>query len=263
MHSLRKTAIAYLLLLTAWATSPAYADPVGTLTSFSSGTPAVASEVNGNFTTVSTAVNDNDARIVALEALVADLQASSAATQTELETEIAALRTELNNVLAVNQYLSLETVNDNPAVRITGANLQLVNGTGRTNTSNGTGNVIIGYDELRDTGSIDPQCSIGTASLDGFDIPITTEGACTSSGGTWLVNHKSGSHYLVVGIEHNYSQFGGFVAGRTNTSNNLYSTVSGGWRNTAAGNDSSVSGGFNRSASQGLDWAAGSLVEDF
>lgn len=39
------------------------------VTTFSSGTPAVASEVNGNFDALITAINDNAARIAALETL--------------------------------------------------------------------------------------------------------------------------------------------------------------------------------------------------
>lgn len=44
---------------------PAAAGPVNGLTSFTAGTPARAAEVNGNFTAVKTAVDDNDARITA------------------------------------------------------------------------------------------------------------------------------------------------------------------------------------------------------
>lgn len=40
---------------------------------FQSGTPAVAAEVNANFTALETAVYDNDSRIAALESSVADM----------------------------------------------------------------------------------------------------------------------------------------------------------------------------------------------
>ena len=63
-----KTSIIYLLsaMLIAITTSL----QAGSLTvpsTFSAGTPAVAAEVNGNFTAVKTAVDDNDSRITALE----------------------------------------------------------------------------------------------------------------------------------------------------------------------------------------------------
>src|SRR6266850_510203 len=47
-----------------------HAGPVGPLTTFTAGTPAKSSEVNGNFSAVSTAVNANDGRITTLETTV-------------------------------------------------------------------------------------------------------------------------------------------------------------------------------------------------
>jgi hypothetical protein len=58
--------IAALLLL---ASGASLAGSVGPLTTFNAGTTAVASEVNGNFNALSTAVNDNHARIGALEGM--------------------------------------------------------------------------------------------------------------------------------------------------------------------------------------------------
>ena len=59
-----------MAVLCAWASGDVYAGPVGPLTTFAAGTPAKASEVNGNFSAVSTAVDDNDARITLLETTV-------------------------------------------------------------------------------------------------------------------------------------------------------------------------------------------------
>lgn len=55
------------LLATSLLAQNAHAGPVGPLTTFTAGTPAKASEVNGNFSAVSTAVNDNASRIGTLE----------------------------------------------------------------------------------------------------------------------------------------------------------------------------------------------------
>ena len=38
-----------------------------------------------------------------------------------------------------------------PTIQISGANLQLVNGSGSTETLNGAGNLVIGYDEMPGT----------------------------------------------------------------------------------------------------------------
>lgn len=46
---------------------PTQAAPVGPLTTFSSGTPAKATEVNGNFTTIVNTVNANDTRLTTVE----------------------------------------------------------------------------------------------------------------------------------------------------------------------------------------------------
>lgn len=60
--------------------TPGYAGDVNGLTTFSAGTPARAAEVNGNFTAVKTAVDDNHARISTLEGV------NAAARITVLET---------------------------------------------------------------------------------------------------------------------------------------------------------------------------------
>lgn len=54
-----------ILMSLVWFALPAAAGPVNGLTSFTAGTPARAAEVNGNFTAVKDAVDDNDARITA------------------------------------------------------------------------------------------------------------------------------------------------------------------------------------------------------
>ena len=113
-------------------------------------------------------------------------------------------------------------------VRITGANLRLVNGLGATETTNGTGNLLVGYPE-----------------------PADGEGT-----------RQTGSHNVVVGKQHQFSSFGGLVVGRQNAIHGAFAAVSGGVRNTAAGNFSAVSGGQNRTAEGAFDWVAGDLVED-
>jgi hypothetical protein len=47
--------------------SAAHAAPVGPVTTFTAGTPAKASDVNGNFTTIVTTVNANDTRLTTVE----------------------------------------------------------------------------------------------------------------------------------------------------------------------------------------------------
>jgi hypothetical protein len=132
-------------------------------------------------------------------------------------------------------------------VVITGANLRIVNGLGSTETVNGLGNLIVGYNELIGFGE----------------------------------DNRTGSHNVVVGEQNNFSRFGGLVVGRLNeisgdfssvsggfantasgdfgawasggagnTASGIGSSVSGGIQNTASGNNSSVSGGFANRASE-------------
>lgn len=173
-----------------------------------------------------------------------------------LQSQIAALQA--NNVPNLAGYVTMDVSNPSrPTLRVAGANLQVVNGTGHTvGAPNGLGNVIVGYDEARSTGIL--MCS------DGFQPNQT---ACVNNGYVWNINHKSGSHNVVVGALHNYSQYGSLVAGFQNAvlssaasvsggieniAYTLGSSVSGGYQNTARGTHASVSGG-NANAASGDD----------
>jgi len=194
---------------------------------FTSGTAAVAAQVNANFDAVKIAVDDNDARITALENTIATLQAQLAAVNN-------------SQVMALAPYLTVDTVSDSrgPQVLLTGVNLQLVNGTGTTDgTPNGLGNLIIGYDAVN-IASIN-YCSNGA---------YTDQTSCEANGETWAVSHKGGSHYLVIGDMNNYSQYAGIVNGFRNTSNQFYASVSGGAVNVASGQNSNISGGAYNNA---------------
>ncbi len=117
--------------------------------------------------------------------------------------------------LAALEY-KLQYISGGPnEVVITGANLRIVNGLGATQTTNGLGNLIVGYNEPRRVG-----------------FPTV----------------RTGSHNVVVGEAHNFSRFGGMVVGFQNEISGDFSSVSGGLENTASGDWSSVSGGPHNSA---------------
>ncbi|MEM7230626.1 MAG: SUMF1/EgtB/PvdO family nonheme iron enzyme [Planctomycetota bacterium] len=94
-------------------------------------------------------------------------------------------------------------------LRISGVNVQIVNGTNRTGASTGRGNLIVGYNELREGGD----------------------------------NDRRGSHNIVVGESNNYVGYGGIVAGVNNEIRGRASTITGGAYNLAGGDLSSISGG--------------------
>src|SRR4030095_3429438 len=115
-------------------------------------------------------------------------------------------------------YLSLVNLDDGhgkqlKTLRISGVNVQIANGENATGLSHGLGNLIVGYQELRGEG-----------------------------------DERSGSHNIIVGQEHNYTSFGGLLAGHHNTTSSPWASVSGGGGNTASGLFASVSGGVANSA---------------
>lgn len=94
-----------------------------------------------------------------------------------------------------------------------GCDVDVLNGLGKTDSKNGKGNVIIGYNE-----NVPHR----------YDIEPTD---------------RNGSHYLVLGSSNSYTSWGGMVAGAHNRALGPYGTVTGGSRNNATGYFSSVSGG--------------------
>ncbi len=123
-----------------------------------------------------------------------------------LEQEVTVLKEEntaLKSCLRVDET--------NRAVVVEDCNLHVRNGQGATDSINGRGNLIVGYDAARSVGS-----------------------------------NKTGSHNVVIGDRHNYTRFGGLVTGLENAITGDWASVSGGKENAASGEASSVSGGeFN------------------
>ena len=97
-----------------------------------------------------------------------------------------------------------------------GCNVHVRSGEGSTGaTTNGKGNLIIGYNEPRDSS----------------------------------IDSRGGSHNLVIGDGHGYTSYGGIVTGWKNRISNKYSAVVGGAGNEATGEFSAVTGGSNNAAS--------------
>jgi hypothetical protein len=129
-----------------------------------------------------------------------------------------------------------------------GANVHVRSGSGATDdggTPTGLGNLVIGYDEA-------PQ------------IPRLPS------------PDRAGSHNLIVGPGHEYTSYGGLVAGTENAvsgagasvtggifnlASGVAASISGGFNNEASDDDASVSGGASRIADSPDSWAAGGLFE--
>ena len=175
-------------------------------------------------------------RLKALEAAVCALQEEIVAQQKEIDTlseDLAKAKRMIkrqrralavhqsNPVLALRPFVSVEADPINglagPHIIFRGANVHIQSGSGATSDPGellGLGNLIVGYNESRDTD-----------------------------------NDRSGSHNIVVGDRHNFSSYGGLVAGSFNAISENNASVTGGLGNMASGEYSSVSGGYFNTAS--------------
>jgi hypothetical protein len=218
--SARTHLAAAIAILVAGIAPPAHSQVA--LHTFQPGERARAADVNANFNNLRTAVEAAERRNAELLDRISDLEAA------------------LSNVRTLDSVLTVEDVNGTRTVRLTGVNLQVVNGINRTDSINGAGNLIIGYDEPNLAPTSDPVCSRATAN-NGADI--TDEAGCLAAGGVFSRQHKSGSHNLVLGIQNGYSAFGGIIGGRSNFTNEAYANVIGGVDNRASGRGSVIVGG--------------------
>lgn len=229
---------------------------------FSAGTAAVAAEVNANFNAVEVAVDDNAVRVAQLETMVASLESAI----NTLQAENAKLTNFVDTVLPYMRGGMDEQ--NNPAVFFSGANVHINNGEGSTTTVNGAGNLIVGYNEV---GTAELLSSRGFCSIVNIDAatPYLNQVDCENASGSWSTTsgaQKIGSHNIVVGGGHSYTQYSGLVAGSGNViaapasnvstgvlnlASGFRSSISGGSLNTASGFSSVVSGG-NRNVSSGF-----------
>jgi len=186
------------------------------------------------------AVQQLQAQVTALQQTVAKLQT----TVTSQATQITNLQNSIIPLLTV--------VNVDPAhslVQFRGVNVQIVNGQGTTPTTNGAGNLIIGYNE-------DEPYARGTCTVSVQGLNDTYEKTCISDGGTFT-RSLSGSHNVVIGSGHGYSSFGGMVVGEANLITGKFAVVSAGAANTASGDYGGVSAGGSNTASGGYSGVSG------
>jgi hypothetical protein len=114
-------------------------------------------------------------------------------------------------------------IDGKPTIQFSGVNVQVVNGEGKTESTNGEGNLVIGYD----------------LNLKGHE--------------------QTGSHDLVLGGEQTFTSYGGLIAGYNSTISAPYASVSGGYGAIASGELGSVSGGLFNEATNYEAWAGGGI----
>lgn len=158
--------------------------------------------------------------------------------------------------------LSVENISDcqggvgYKTLRVTGANLQVVNGLNGTMTSNGLGNVVIGYGEtiagcerdgshnlmLGRFNSYSSNCGIVNGILNNIESPYSSILSGTE-------NVATGTGSVVIG-------------GQSNINQGTHAVICGGNTNTTFGEASVIGGGNLRTVSGQFDWRAGGLFQD-
>jgi hypothetical protein len=125
---------------------------------------------------------------------------------------------ESNPLLALAGVLVLEKGKRCNTVKVIG-NLQIVNGMGKTDTTNGCGNLLIGYNEPPSAGSGAP-------------------------------NTRTGSHNIILGRFHSHASYGCFLAGEMNAAgvNAPRSCIVGGSESSANADRCVVVGGHENKA---------------
>jgi hypothetical protein len=135
----------------------------------------------------------------------------------------------LEKVLPYINY-EAEGVDKKPTIQFSGVNLQVIDGSGLETTVNGTGNLILGYDE-------GPGAQTGSHNLllGGSGNSYTSYGGIVSGG---FSNKISGPYASILG-------------GAENISSGYASTITSGHSNTATANYSTISGGCSNLAGTG------------
>jgi hypothetical protein len=204
--------------------------------------------------------------------------------------EVDALINNLQSQITAHQNLLQGVTRSSNDIYITGANLHIRSGSGTTDGAvNGNGNLIIGYNELRGTwdvrtgshnlivgrrnnfssyggmvvgdsntiSGIHSSVSGGSNNTASGDYSsVAGGGSSTTDGGNIAFGHYTailGGYRNKAGdialADHTIGQYSTVSGGFWNTASGIYSSVSGGGGNTASGNYSSVLGGRGRNLS--------------
>ena len=268
---LRFTLLAVALLTPA----AAYAAIIGVPNMFSNGTIADANEVNANFSALVSESNDQDARLASLEASVASHNSSIATNSSSIALNLSSISNNISNINSNTANLASDAVLIANNFNSIASNLTAISSNSGSITANASGiasNVsAIGTNASgigTNTSAIGTlQSTFASASLNGSTLTFsginvaivngsgTTDGTTNGLGNLVLGYNenpwtaaRTGSHSLVIGMEHEYTGWAGAVFGRHNTIGGDATSVTGGESNTATGEYASVSGGSSNNA---------------
>lgn len=200
-----------IAVLLALASSAVFAGPVGTLTDFTAGTQAKAAEVNGNFTTVSAAVNDNNARISTLETAVTGgniVLVPSTATTGNIMKGTSPF---LHNFGLGNTFLGVDAGN----FTMTGYNNTASGRLAFTSNTTGTDNTASGVNALRSNTTGNSNTANGVSALFG-----NSTGANNTATGAFALEAVAGNS----GNSNTASGYGALRSNTTASNNTAYGT---------------------------------------
>jgi len=243
MRTNRKTLWIAAVLALCFSERAGLAGPVGQLTTFTAGTTAKASEVNGNFGAVSTAVNDNNSRITTLEGV------NAGARLTTLETVVTPAgnivlgtsTTTAGNILKGTLPFVHNFGTDNTFIGVGAGNFTMTGG-GR-NTASGAGALQNNTTGFQNT-------AIGQGAL----LSNTTGSSNTASGVNALKNNMGGDLNTASGLNALFNN--------TTGSLNIAIGFSAGSSLTTGSNNIAI-GNIGVAGESGTIWIGGSQTRTF
>lgn len=169
---------------------------------------------------------------VALAEVLLTMQQTIEALQLQVET------LEASTVLGLNGYMSVD--DETQTVLLSGANLQVVNGSGELLEGNALGNIIVGYNTVDSAQQlIDRQGSHNLV----LGAGNTYNGSGNIIGGS--SNKSHGDFGIVSGLQNEYSgSRGGMIGGRYNISSLSTGVTIGGRNNILDSDDGAIVGGI-------------------
>jgi hypothetical protein len=169
-----------------------------------------------------------EARVAALETLVAKQQLMLAGAQAQADKAVEAVAG-VQGVVEGHQQILEPISREGSDLVVRGVNLRIRNGETCSEDPNGLGNLIVG-------------CNDSVYGADPY--------------------YRAGSHNVVVGPLHSYPSIYGLVAGRGNTIGAPYTSVVGGWDNEASAPFSTIGGGYSNVTSGPFSAIAGGASND-
>jgi hypothetical protein len=154
----------------------------------------------------------------------------------------------LKAILPYIKYIA-SGVGGKPTIQFSGVNVQVVDGEGTTQEINGTGNLIIGYDEH----------TAGEKQTGSHNFIVGEDQEFTSFGGIvgGIENAITGREAFAVGARNTAGGYYTSVLGYENSASREKASVAGGEHNLASGQAAAVDGGVDNHAIESDSWIGG------